>query len=77
MGRAQYARATDDPEPVVGDLADDLGDIYGDIAPALMAWEAGTSRIDDILFEWRGVSFSTHWGVHASQALRVMHKLRS
>ncbi len=61
------------PEPVVGDLADDFCDIYRDIAPALLAWEAGAERMDDILFEWRGTSFQTHWGLHALQALRALH----
>lgn len=60
-------------KPVCGDLVDDLLDIYGDIVPALRAWEAGTNRIDDIVFEWRGTLFQTHWGVHATQAIRALH----
>lgn len=59
--------------PVCGDLADDFSDIYRDILPALLAWESGASRFDDILFAWRVTPFESHWGVHASHALHALH----
>ncbi|MEL6544901.1 MAG: DUF5063 domain-containing protein [Myxococcota bacterium] len=61
--------------PVAGDLADDFGDIYRDILPALRAWEAGSNQFDDIVFDWRATPFEGHWGVHASNALRALHRI--
>lgn len=60
-------------EPVCGDLGDDFHDIYRDILPALLAWESGSNRFDDILREWRVTAFEHHWGVHASHALHALH----
>lgn len=57
-------------EPVVGDLADDLVDIYCDVATGLHLFDAG--RIDDALWEW-GFNFQAHWGEHASSAIRALH----
>ena len=57
-------------EPVVGDLADDLVDIYRDVAAGLELYECG--RIDDALWEW-GFNFQAHWGEHASSAIRALH----
>jgi len=57
-------------EPVVGDLADDLLDIYRDVAVGLQLYEAG--RIDDAIWHW-GFNFQLHWGKHASSAIRALH----
>jgi len=57
-------------EPVVGDLADDLRDIYGHLAAGLYLHECG--KIDDALWEW-GFNFQAHWGEHASSAIRALH----
>ena len=57
-------------EPVVGDLADDLLDIYRDVALGLQAHEDG--RIDDAIWHW-GFNFQIHWGKHASSAIRALH----
>lgn len=57
-------------EPVVGDLADDLVDIYRDLAMGLELYECG--KIDDALWEW-GFKFQAHWGEHASSAIRALH----
>jgi hypothetical protein len=57
-------------EPVVGDLADDLVEIYRDIAAGLHWLDAG--RVDDALWEW-GFNFQVHWGEHASSAIRALH----
>ena len=56
--------------PVVGDLADDLVDIYRDVATGLCLYDAG--GIDDALWQW-GFRFQTHWGEHASSAIRALH----
>jgi len=57
-------------EPVAGAIADDLGDIYRDVARGLVLFESG--RRDEALWEW-GFSFQTHWGEHATGALRALH----
>jgi len=57
-------------EPVVGDLADDLVDIYRDVAAGLALYDAG--RIDDAIWQW-GFNFQIHWGKHASSAIRALH----
>ena len=57
-------------EPVVGDLADDLADMYRDVATGLSLFEAGS--VDDAIWQW-GFNFQTHWGEHASSAIRALH----
>lgn len=57
-------------EPVVGDLADDLMDIYRDVAMGLYLHDAGF--IDDAIWQW-GFNFQIHWGKHASSAIRALH----
>jgi Domain of unknown function (DUF5063) len=66
-----------DPEqkPGIGDLADDLADIYRDLKPGLRA----TGSQDDtamgaVLFEWQ-FSFRSHWGDHAVNAMKLLHQL--
>ena len=56
--------------PVVGDLADDLLDIYRDVAMGLYLYDAG--GIDDAIWQW-AFKFQTHWGEHASSAIRALH----
>jgi len=56
--------------PVVGDLADDLKDIYRDLAAGLHLYD--DDKIDDALWEW-GFNFQAHWGEHASSAIRALH----
>lgn len=50
-------------------LADDLLDIYRDVKPPLIAWNAGNYL--DAVWDWR-YSFETHWHRHATSALRVL-----
>jgi len=57
-------------EPVVGDLADDLVNIYRHLVAGLELHECG--RVDDALWEW-GFNFQAHWGEHASSAIRALH----
>jgi len=56
--------------PVVGDLADDIADIYRDLSEGLSLYAADHIRES----EWAFVnSFRTHWGRHASSAIRAIH----
>ena len=56
--------------PTTGDLADDLADIYRDIKEGLSLAEA--DHLPEAMYSWRE-SFRTHWGRHASSAIRVLH----
>jgi hypothetical protein len=56
-------------EPVVGDLADDLADIWRDLKGGLMLQEAGNP--DAAATHWHQ-TFSVHWGRHAASALYVL-----
>lgn len=60
-----------DEEPVIGSLSDDLGDIYVDLMEGLDAHDAGCVP-GDAVFHWR-FGFWTHWGEHATGALRALH----
>jgi hypothetical protein len=57
-------------EPMVGDLADDLVNIYRDVATGLHLFDGG--RTDDALWQW-GFNFQLQWGEHASSAIRALH----
>ena len=57
-------------EPVVGDLADDLVDIYRDVLAGLSLYEVGS--VEDAIWHW-GFNFQIHWGEHASSAIRALH----
>jgi hypothetical protein len=58
-------------EPVAGSLSDDLADIYLDVNEGLSLLAAGGSETDAV-WEWR-FSFWSHWGIHAADAIRVIH----
>ena len=64
-----------DPQtPIVGDLADDLADIYRDIKPGLRAWDVNKmDYIAEIIYDWKEPLFRIHWGNHAVNALRALH----
>lgn len=63
-------------EPVIGELWDDLGDIYQDIKPGLNAWDANrTAYLQNIASDWRWPLFEVHWGHHAVDAMRALHQL--
>jgi len=57
-------------EPIVGDLADDLLDIYADVKSGLRYFAAG--HPPEAVFYWR-FTWGVHWGRHATSALRAMH----
>lgn len=67
-----YESATE--SPVTGSLADDFADIYRDLRDGLVNWRAG--RTGDALWDWR-FGFESHWGAHATGALRALHALSS
>jgi hypothetical protein len=57
-------------EPVAGSIADDIGDIYLDVARGLVLFDAGERA--EALWEW-GFNFRIHWGAHATGAMRALH----
>jgi hypothetical protein len=57
-------------EPVVGSIADDVADIYGDVAGGLIEYEAG--RTAQAVWEW-GFQLRSHWGRHATDAIYALH----
>jgi hypothetical protein len=62
--------------PCVGDLSDDLADIYRDIKPGMRAWDANDDGyLLKIVFDWKLPLFGSHWGVHAVSAMRALHPI--
>ncbi len=57
-------------EPVIGDVADDLADIFSDLEKGLLWFEAGHSS--EAVWEWR-FGLVHHWGDHATGAMRALH----
>jgi hypothetical protein len=57
-------------DPVVGDLADDLADIYRDIKAGLWLYDHGHTT--QAVWAWR-YTFQIHWGRHATNALYALH----
>lgn len=57
-------------EPVMGDVGDDVADIYRDVVTGLRLFDAG--HVDDALWEW-SFNFRIHWGRHAADAIRAIH----
>jgi hypothetical protein len=58
-------------EALIGSLSDDVSDVYADLARGLVLWTAG--KRDAAVWEWR-FAFDTHWGDHAIDALRALHR---
>ncbi len=58
-------------EPVVGDIADDIADIYRNVLGGLRHHDAG--RRADALWEWT-FQFQLHWGGHATSAMHVLYR---
>ena len=61
----------DATDPVAGSLTDDVLGVYGDIKPGLTLWDA--SQEQNAIWEWR-FNFDSHWGDHAIDALRALHR---
>lgn len=58
-------------EPVAGSLSDDILDVYRDVVGGLVIWEQGKTA--DAAWHWRFL-FDVHWGDHAIDALRALHR---
>ena len=58
-------------QPVAGSLSDDLLDVYKDVARGLALWDS--SHHVEAIWEWR-FHFVVHWGDHAIDALRALHR---
>jgi hypothetical protein len=61
----------DAQDAVMLPLADDLADIWRDLKPGLLALERGAAP-NSVTWEWR-FDFYSHWGRHATEALRAIH----
>lgn len=65
----------DPPNPVVGSLADDIADIWGDLKPGLVLIDTGGPNCRSAaVWDWR-FGFNSHWGRHAVEAITVLHAL--
>jgi hypothetical protein len=63
---------TQDTEAVAGALADDIADIYADLRDGLVFIELAQGDPDEAIWTWR-LSFYSHWGKHAIDALLTIH----
>ncbi len=63
-----------DREFTYSSLADDLADIWRDMAKGLRRLDSGVPA-GVVWWEWR-FSFYTHWGAHAAGALRAVYHFR-
>jgi Domain of unknown function (DUF5063) len=68
----------DEGATVAGSLSDDLLDVYGDLQRGLVLWDKGGATKSNKLriaaiWEWR-FHFEIHWGDHAIDALRALHR---
>lgn len=66
------AYAPDSDEEVIGSLADDVADIYGEVVAGLRKWRRGDTG--EALWAWR-FSLEAHWGEHLTGALRAIFSL--
>lgn len=57
-------------KPVIGDLHDDLADIYHDLKQGLILYKNGL--VCDAAFEWKS-SFNYYWGEHILSAMRAIY----
>jgi hypothetical protein len=57
-------------ESIIGDVADDLADIFFDIDKGLKCYDAGYRA--DAIWAWRD-RLIFHWGEHATAATRALH----
>jgi hypothetical protein len=63
-------------EPVHASLSDDLLDVYRDVRAGLdMLRLHGDGALNAAIWHWR-FNFDVHWGDHAIDALRALHRAR-
>lgn len=71
-----YYRMVFDPNPsendvpVVGDLGDDVQDVYLDLRRGLLKFNEG--HLEDAIWHWK-FTHQIHWGRHATEALYALH----
>lgn len=59
--------------PIEGDIALDLEDIYHNLKMELEKIKIGTDEaVEDALWQLK-FSFQTHWGNHCVDALKILH----
>jgi hypothetical protein len=58
-------------EPVAGSLSDDVLDVYRDLRRGLALWDSHHDA--GAVWEWK-FHFDAHWGDHAVDALRALHR---
>jgi hypothetical protein len=58
-----------EPKPLIGDVFDDLSDIYRDVSIGLLYWEAGAHS--DAQWYWCAM-FRSHWQYHAASAIYAL-----
>ena len=63
---------THDNEAIVGTLADDIADIFGDLKEGLVFIEAAQASPEEAIWTWR-LLFYSHWGKHAMDVLLAIH----
>ncbi len=64
----------ENPIPGIGDVADDLADIWRDLKSGVLLYRKG--NYEAAVWEWRE-SFRIHWARHAAEALYVFLSWRS
>lgn len=71
-----YYRVVFDPhesegaEPVLGDLGDDIADVYRDLSQGLCKFRSG--RVEEAERDWC-LAFWSHWGRHSASAFYALH----
>lgn len=64
-----------DVAPTVGQLSDDLADIWVEVEVGLRSWRQGGHQAQSLAgWHWR-FTFHSHWGFHAVNALAVLNAL--
>jgi len=81
IGKQQYYRSIFDPtenvfgseKPVIGDLLDDIMDIYKDLKHQLMIFDLNTEdSMESAIWSMKS-DFWFHWSHHAIDAMRTIH----
>jgi len=66
-----YGDDDEDNQALTWYVSQDLEEVYYDVKPGLVALSRGFPE-DDVTFDWR-ILFYSHWGRHATDALRALH----
>lgn len=74
---SDMADLAEEPSPAMGQLSDDLTDIWRDLEVGRRSWERG-DKLDRLfaIWYWR-LHFFGHWGMHLVDALKVLHRIGS